>query len=75
MCVFSQPVSLPCPNYEMVGLQPHAVDASELGSVYAPSEFSITPTSKMHASDNKKQNKDRKWAHLLATSVGSLPGL
>ena len=27
--------------------------------------------SNMHASDETKQTKDRQWAHLLATSVGS----
>ena len=33
------PVSIPLPNYEVVGLQPQAVDITNLGSVHPPSKF------------------------------------
>ena len=38
---FLPPVSIPLPNYEMMGLQPHAGDITELGSVHPPSTLSI----------------------------------
>ena len=64
VCVcFWPPVSIPCPNYELVGFQPQAVDIPDLGSVHPPSTFSIPPTLKMHASDETIRTKDRLWAH------------
>ena len=30
------PVTTPCPNYEVVGFQPQAVDIPDLGSVHPP---------------------------------------
>ena len=65
VCVFFWPlVSIPFPNYEVVGLQPQSVDIPALVSVHPPSKFSTPPTSKMHSSDNTRQTTDRQWLHL-----------
>ena len=64
VCVSWTPAIIPCPNYEVVGFQPQAVDISVLGYVRPPSKFSIPPTLKMHAGDNTRQTKDRQWAYL-----------
>ena len=58
------PVSIPLPNYEVVGLQAQSVDITDLGSVHPSSKFSSPPTSKMHASDETIKTKDGKWVHL-----------
>ena len=69
--MFWPPVNLPWLSYEVVGFQTQAFDTTDLGSVHILSEFSIPPTSKMHAGDETKLTKDRQWAHILATIVGS----
>ena len=69
VCVLWPPVSVPCPNYEVVRLKSQIVDTPDLGYAHTPSTFSIPPTSKIHASDDTKLTKDRQWAHLLATNV------
>ena len=71
VCVFWPPISTTCPNYEAVGFQPQAMDINDQGYLHTPSEFPSPPMLKVHASEYTKQTKDRKWAHLLATSVGS----
>ena len=55
------PVSIPCPNYEVVGFQPQAVDINDLGYVHPPSTFTITPMLNMHDSDKTRLTKDRQW--------------
>ena len=72
VCEFWPPVRVTCPNYEVVGFQPQEVDTPDLGYVHTPSAFSIPPKLKIHASDEMKRTKDRQWAHILATSIGSL---
>ena len=47
-----------------MGFQPQAVDISDIGYVHPHSTFSISPTSNIHASDETKQTKYGKWAHL-----------
>ena len=44
-----------CPNYELVGLQPWAVDNPNTISVHSPSSSSIPPKSKMHAIGEKNE--------------------
>ena len=57
------PVSIPCPNYKVVGFQHQTVDIPYLGYVHPSSNFSSTPESKMHASDKKMRTEDRQSEH------------
>ena len=52
-------------------LQYHHAESTTAFILSPPSAFSAPPTPKMHASDETKLTKDRKWANLLATSVCS----
>ena len=54
---FWLPVSIPCPNYEVVGFQHQAVDIPNLGSVHPFITFSSPPISKMYANDKTIKNK------------------
>ena len=60
---FWPPVSIPWPDYEVMGFQPQPVDIPDLGYVHPPSIFSSPPTSKMHENDGVRQTKNIKWAH------------
>ena len=54
VCVVWTPVSITYLYNEVVGFQPNAVHAPDLGSMHPPSTFSSPPTSKMDACDETR---------------------
>ena len=70
-CVCCWPlVSIPLPNYEVVGLQPQAVDITNLGSVHPPSKFQ-DPLRQICMPVTGQDKKGQKIGTFMATSVGA----
>ena len=69
---FWPPDSIPCPNYEVMGFQPQAVDITDLGSVNPPI-FILIPTKQKDVCHGRDESsKGHIIEHLLVTSVSSL---
>ena len=58
------PVSIPCPNYEVVRFQPQAVYIPDLGYVHPLSTFPSPPKSNIRSSEDTILIHNRQWAHL-----------